>query len=244
MRLAEILSGKNSNFSVYAPVTAAFLGDSVTHGSFEIFKGKRYEIDTNYDHEAVYHAVLKRMMNNIFPNAPLNVINAGISGGSAPQGLDRLERDILPYSPDLVVVCFGLNDAFKGLDKIDEYSDALRGIFRKLKGKETEVLFMTPNMMNTYVSPLITEDNFRNIAEVTAELQNGGTMDAYMDRAIKICKEEGVPVCNCYSKWKQLFNAGVDTTALLSNYINHPTREMHKLFANALFDTILFSSNP
>jgi hypothetical protein len=99
---------------------------------------------------------------------------------------------------------------------------------------------MTPNMMNKYVSPSITEDNFRDIAELTAKLQNDGIMDAYIDNAIKVCAEEGVPVCNCYKKWRQLFDAGVDTTALLANYINHPNRELHKLFANSLFEMIMF----
>lgn len=243
MKLARILSQKNLDYPSFAPVTAVFLGDSVTHGCFEIFKGKHYEIDSNYDHEAVYHAVLKKMMSTIFPNAPLNIINAGIAGGSAPQGLQRLERDVIPYSPDLVVMCFGLNDACKGLDNIKEYVDSLRGIFKKLKEDKREVIFMTPNMMNTYVSPLITDEAFRSIAEMTADLQNGGTMDAYMDNAIKVCIEEEVPVCNCYEKWKRLFGAGVDTTALLANCINHPTREMHRLFANSLFEMIMFDNN-
>ena len=29
-----------------------------------------------------------------------------------------------------------------------------------------------------------------------------------------------------------------DTTKLLANYINHPTQEMHELFANMLFEII------
>ena len=31
---------------------------------------------------------------------------------------------------------------------------------------------------------------------------------------------------------------GVNTTRLLANYINHPTREMHALFAETLYETI------
>ena len=32
---------------------------------------------------------------------------------------------------------------------------------------------------------------------------------------------------------------GVDTTELLSNYINHPKREMHWLFASSLVDAMM-----
>ena len=47
-----------------------------------------------------------------------------------------------------------------------------------------------------------------------------------------------VPVCDCYALWKQLEAGGVDTTELLSNKINHPTREMNRLFAYELIKTI------
>jgi hypothetical protein len=50
-----------------------------------------------------------------------------------------------------------------------------------------------------------------------------------------------VPLCDCYAIWKMLYENGVNTTELLSNKINHPTREMNKLFAYELVRT-LFSN--
>ena len=47
------------------------------------------------------------------------------------------------------------------------------------------------------------------------------------------------PVCDCYAQWKQLKAAGVNTTELLSNKLNHPTREMNWLFAVSLLRSIL-----
>ena len=47
----------------------------------------------------------------------------------------------------------------------------------------------------------------------------------------------GITVCDVYSKWKKLAET-TDTTLLLANRINHPTREMHDLFADSLFETI------
>jgi len=58
--------------------------------------------------------------------------------------------------------------------------------------------------------------------------------------AKRICAEYAVPVCDCYSKWKKLYEMGVDITKLLSNSINHPTRQMHMLFANSLFEMMIF----
>jgi acyl-CoA thioesterase I len=240
LNILECISTKNSNFSTKAPVTAVFLGDSVTHGCFETYINHKGEFDTIYDFDAVYHNRLKRKLQVIFQAAPFNVINAGIGGGSAPQGNERLERDVIAFSPALTVVCFGLNDVHGGKDGLTQYTHALSSIFDKLLKHGSEVIFMTPNMMNTYVSALVKEKVLVEVAEKTALLQNNGMMDLYMDAAKRVCQDTGVTVCDCYSKWKKLHTAGVDITALLSNGINHPTREMHDLFASSLLDTILF----
>ena len=79
-------------------------------------------------------------------------------------------------------------------------------------------------------------------AAKTAEVQNNGTMDLYMEKACECAERCGVRVCDCYSKWKEL-SKKCDTTKLLVNRINHPTREMHELFAQSLFDMI-FDDEP
>lgn len=45
-------------------------------------------------------------------------------------------------------------------------------------------------------------------------------------------------VCDGYACWKSFERYGIDTTMLLSNYINHPTRKMHLLFAEKLFEVL------
>ena len=47
----------------------------------------------------------------------------------------------------------------------------------------------------------------------------------------------GVKVCDCYKLWKKLSETQ-DITYLLANRINHPTKEMHELFAQSLYETI------
>ena len=146
---------------------------------------------------------------------------------------------MLRFSPDLVVVCFGLNDANKGLEELQSYREILTKILGKLKNAECEVIFMTPNMMNTDVSVHITDPVIRNIARGTAMTQNDGDMDAYMDAAREVCVQLGVPVCDCYAKWKLLYQNGVNITEILANKINHPTRAMNWLFAVSLLETMM-----
>ena len=231
---------KSTDLSSFPSPTVVFLGDSVTQGCFELTHNKDKSIDTVYEQESAYHSLLKKRFIGIFPNVPFNFINSGISGGNSVQGLERLERDVLAYSPHLVVICFGLNDVSGGMEKVTDFGQTLDCIFRKLTSNGIEVIFMTPNMMNTYISRLILDKEFIEIAKGSANLQNTGILDAYIDTARKVCEENKVPVCDCYFKWKQMYEAGVDITVLLSNYINHPSRKMHEMFAHDLFEMIMF----
>jgi hypothetical protein len=80
------------------------------------------------------------------------------------------------------------------------------------------------------------------MAQTTARLQNDGVFDAYIEQAKTVCRNEGILLCDCYAKWRRLQQAGVDTTRLLANHINHPTRAMHELFATSLIDTLISAS--
>ena len=62
---------------------------------------------------------------------------------------------------------------------------------------------------------------------------------AYMEAVKDICYKNNVVVCDCYSKWKVMKEIGIDTTELLANKINHPTREMNWLFAIMLVDIMI-----
>ncbi|MBR6790128.1 MAG: SGNH/GDSL hydrolase family protein [Oscillospiraceae bacterium] len=212
------------------PITVVALGDSVTHGALG-FESTGVP-GTHY--ETVYWNRLRRMLQEKAGNTPVNLINAGIGGTTAKQALPRLRRQVLDHHPDLVIVCFGLNDVNY---PPEEYVSSLKSIFRSCLDAGTEVIFMTPNMLNTSLDERVPAE-YREYAVKTAEMQNGGRMDRFMDAARAAAAEEGVPVCDCYARWKELSKER-DITGLLANWINHPTAEMHSLFAESLFDMIM-----
>lgn len=205
------------------PVTIVAFGDSVTHGALR----------DSYSFETAYWNLLYQKIIALRCYIPVTMINAGIAGISAKQSLDRLDKQVLSHSPDLVIVCFGLNDVNGPLE---EYLFALRTIFQRCRESGADVIFMTPNMLNTYVAE-DTEKEYLDYAARSAEYQNGGRMDHYIACAIDLAKEMHVSVCDCYAKWKELSKTQ-DTTMLLADRINHPVPEMHRLFADSLFDTI------
>lgn len=238
MKIIEKINKKaKDNFNTEG-VTIAFLGDSVTQGCFDIYKKRNGCIETYFDKLNSYQMRVFEILCTLYPSCTVNIINAGISGDNAPRGLLRLERDVLRHQPDLCVVCYGLNDCGVSQQSIDNYVTGLRGIFERLSENGVEIIFMTPNMMNTEISPHLADPDFVALATACAKKQTEGHFDAHINAARSLCAELNIPVCDCYAIWKKLSESGVDTTELLSNKINHPTPEMNRVFAYELVKTM------
>ena len=72
-----------------------FVGDSITHGGgfvadLQLFQSLRH------------------------PGSGAKILNAGISGGTTSQALERFDNDIMALKPDRVFVMFGMNDVGRG----------------------------------------------------------------------------------------------------------------------------------
>ncbi len=211
-----------------------FFGDSVTDGVFELLN-KEGGFECVYDRQHVYHKILTDRLKTEYPSIGFETVNAGISGNSSENGLQRID-EVLKENADIVVVCFGLNDVCSR--DIGDYADNMNAIFKAIKDSGSEVIFLTPNMLNTYVAegtlPIL-----YGLATECAKRQNNGSFDEYLERAKGCARQNGVYIADAYAEWKKLAYYGVDTTKLLVNKINHPTREMHRLFADVLFKTFI-----
>ena len=238
MRIIGKMAKKTADHMNNEGVLIAFLGDSVTQGCFEIYKKENNQIETVFDQRHSYERTVTDILATLFPMVPVNTLNAGISGDQATRGVERVERDVLRHEPDLTVVCYGLNECRGKPESVEIYTEALKKIFNKVKASGSELIFMTPNMMNTRVSPHLTDSDFIKLAEGTAKNQNRGIFEAHIEAARKLCRDMNIPVCDCYAIWKKLAESGVNTTDLLANKINHPTREMNRLFAYELVRTM------
>ncbi|MBE7031255.1 MAG: GDSL family lipase [Ruminococcaceae bacterium] len=239
MKIIEKLAAKKADIYENPAVTIAFLGDSVTQGCFDCYALSPTAIQTYFDAENAYHTKVRKILSMLYPEAVVNIINAGLSGGSATNGVKRLERDVLRYCPDLCVVCFGLNDC--GSSDVETYSNAMGEIFDRLQEKGIEVILLTPNMMCTEVSCHLENKLLREVAETVSKNQNEGKLETFLEAAKAVAASKNIPVCDCYAKWKALNEGGVNTTDLLSNHINHPTKDMNWLFAYSLVETMFLA---
>ena len=212
----------------HGPINVVFCGDSVTHGCLN-------HLANHFD--TVYHARLRMMLNTAYPDLPVNIINNGVGGMCADYAVKNFDRDVASHHPDLVVVCYGLNDVNCTLD---DYLGNMEQFFDKVNELGVDCIFMTPNMMNTSLveTSLYANEGEAGYAKVTMDYQVNGRMDSYIGAAKELAESKGIAVCDCYGKWKEMSENGTDVTLLLANYINHPTREMHALFAEMLYETI------
>ena len=238
MKILQKLAAKQKDAFSDNAATIVVFGDSNTQGCFECFMNEQGVIDAVFETENSYGSKLKHILQVFYPKAQINLINSGISGDNATNALRRVEGSVLAYNPDLVVVSFGTNDAGAGLAGLEQYKKSLEGIFSKLHEKGCEVIFLSSVLKNAYVSNKLTDPTLREIAAQQVSLVEQDMDAIYFGEAKKLCDKYGFLFCDCHAKWKKMKECGVDTTALLSNHLNHPIRELPWLFATSLVELI------
>lgn len=225
-RFVEKLNARNKDANASEMPVIAFLGDSVTQGCF-------CKNDTNESYVTKFRYLLGRL----YPAVPAYVLNAGIGGNNTEVALSRIDRDVLRYHPDLVVVNLGLNDIWGGETSAAVYAKTLGEIFDTITAAGAEVIYMTPNTINYYRSGA-TEPHNMEVALLTADFMTSGHFDGVIEAGRAEARKRNIPICDCTKKWKNFERAGVDTTLFLSGGINHPYPDMHWLFATTLIETL------
>lgn len=111
------------------PLTIVALGSSSTEG----YGATRPE----FSYPSRLAAVLKAR----FPAVPIRVVNRGVGGEVASEMLARIDRDVLPEKPDLVIWQLGTNAVLHDRDPVAEIEVARRGIAR-FKSAGIDVMLM------------------------------------------------------------------------------------------------------
>jgi len=221
------------------PLTVAFLGDSVTAGCFGYSLKDEAHTKGWPNPDASYPEIFVNLAQHMFAPLKLWPVYAGVGGDNAQAALLRVERDVLSHTPDLTVVCLGLNNAGAGEEGLLPFLGSMREIFTRLRETGSEVWYMSPNSFNTSLDLPNTAPEHHEVARHTERCQNDGSFDMYVAAIRGLCSQLGVTYCPCYEKWKAITAGGGDVTMLLDNRINHPDKTMHALFAWSLIDTLL-----
>jgi lysophospholipase L1-like esterase len=74
-----------------------------------------------------YVSVMQNLVAAAYPERDIRLINAGIGGNRAPEMLDRLQRDVIDYRPNVVTISVGVNDIWHGFQNPDTGEECPQG---------------------------------------------------------------------------------------------------------------------
>jgi len=151
-------------------------------------------------------------LRQLYPRANIKVLNAGVSGITTPGALKNVDKEVLEPKPALAIVMLGMNDKPSGEEKS---MAALEAIINKIRGANIPLMVCLQN----YASPVAPPFN-----------------DARRALLMKL----QVPIVDCHSAFKQLFDEGkktpekwIDYQLLMSDAI-HPNLEGQRLLTQTI----------
>ena len=188
------------------------LGDSVT-GVYYHTGGRR-----------AYPEMLQLILSSQYPDTPIEVVNAGISGNTTNDGLKRLERDVFSHTPHLVCLMFGLND-MGSLDPT-QFRANLVSLVQKCRAGGAEMILCTPN--GIMENPGRPRDRFQQFCQLLSET----------------AAEQAAPLCDVAQAFETLRMLEPRTWRLLFSDEIHPNMDGHRLTARLLARTISGAEPP
>ena len=115
-----------------------------------------------------YPAALLRTLQTELPGVKVSVFNKGIGGQDVSQMLERLERDVFAFEPDLVVWQLGTNAALRA-QSVAEFRRLLAGGIDRMRAKGIEVVLMTPQFAPAFNALENEQDYLAAMDEVARE---------------------------------------------------------------------------
>jgi len=177
------------------------LGDSLTYGWMV---------------EAGYIDFFKEMILSKYPGSDFQIISKGIPGDTALDGLYRIERDVIIYKPDLVLIQFALNDAFSGCP-VSKFQETIQAIINKVRtDTRAEILLLTSILPGN---------------EYDENIVNG-----FYDRLRNIAETSNISIVAVHEYWKKRISEGIPSSSLLQSDQVHPTVDGYRLMAEAIME--------
>ena len=151
-----------------------------------------------------------------YPQARVNLVNAGRGGWNSNRSLPLFEDDVLKHKPDLVTIEY-VNDMGMSEENLQKnYFEAID----RLRAIGAEVAIITPHF---------TRPSWRGFAGV--ETPETRPAVGYLR---KIAEEKQVALADASKRWEHLAAEGIPYYVLLRNGINHPNDAGHQLFVDEL----------
>ena len=150
-----------------------FAGDSVTDMGRAQPKGEGLFDNVGKG----YVRVVENMLATFYPETFIRVTNAGTSGNTSRDLLERFDKDVVELKPDWLSICIGINDVWRQFDvpamldahvSPEEYESNVETMILKMKDSVKGIFILSP-----YIIEPLREDAMRK----------------RMDEYVAICKK-------------------------------------------------------
>ena len=135
-----------------------------------------------------------------YGNGVCTIVNSGKCGSSCQEGLERLDRDVIRYDPDLVILAFGMNDATFGMEYLPKFKSEVEEIVNIIcRECGSEILVRTPNPVVT-VNGLPLPEGAVSPGKAWQEPEH--FLEEYSQALVETAENLKCPVVDHYSLWK------------------------------------------
>lgn len=205
-RRQQLVSRTLAKLQAGQEVTIVTWGDSVTAGG-----------DAQPPERAFPYAFANELRVK-YPQAKVNLVNAGIGGSSTNSRLAGLEQDVIAHKPDLVTIEF-VNDCGLSPEKLQQNWHEAIG---KISAAGGEVIIITPHWTMPPWMGMSYADQWGRDRRPAVEAMR------------KVAADLSVGLADTSRRWEHLAQEGLPYVTLLWNGINHPDNRGHWLFVQDL----------
>jgi len=171
-------------------------------------KGQRVAIvGDSITEQKLYSRFIELYLTACLPDLDLHCIQLGWGGETAPGFLSRMNNDLMPWKPDVVTTCYGMNDGGyrayeEGIGK--RYLGAMTEIVQRLKKSGATVVVGGPGVVDSKYfqgggeKPKVYNDNLHHLSEEAKKLADAegfphadvwGTMMTAMEKSKPVLGE-------------------------------------------------------
>lgn len=180
-----------------------------------------------------YVAYVDALLQAVYPELGIRVINKGLGGNTAFHLRDRWQEDVLDLKPDWLSIMIGINDVWRQYDLpaikethvyADQYEETLRNLVKQAKSQIGNIVLMTPFYIESNEQDLMRK-----------------TMDEYGAIVRRIAEEEGTLFIDTQAAFNVVLKELYAATLAWDRV--HPVPAGHMLLARAFLNKIGFDWN-
>jgi lysophospholipase L1-like esterase len=197
-------------------MTVVCKGDSVTWGA----------LPNITQITSPFPSILQTKLRFIYGNDNITVINSGIAGHTASQGLSTFQTGVINLTPNMVVIMYGLNDADQKVD-LETYKSNLREMVKQSKDNNIEVILCSP-------TPMMKNNNTNNTNE-------RWDVASYAKACKELALELNVDFIDIFEEFQILFKNNAINSTIFSDTI-HLVQSGYELLSDIIIKEKLASA--